>query len=110
MVWPRWAAWPDGWRLFQHSVSIGAANAKRADARPSRSIPSHPRSKPGIYIKATIGKINPGIGLVKVQTRRQQFVLQCKNGLNEARNTGRCVEVTYVGLEGAYGARMFPVR
>src|SRR5216110_1336197 len=84
-------------------MSIGTPNAKRADSSTTRGLPWLPRSQVGIDIKRTLGKINLGIGVLKVQRRRNHSMLECQDCFDQPSNTCSSIQMTKIGFERTYG-------
>src|SRR5437667_7497604 len=84
-------------------MSISAPNAKRAYPCTARHAPSIPRSQVGVDIKRALGKINLGIGMMKVQRRRKHPMLECQNGFDQSDNACCRIKMTQIALERTYG-------
>src|SRR5436305_8251545 len=89
--------------LLQNDMSLGAPHAKRAYPCTARCAPSIPQSQVSIDIKRSLGKINLGIGVMKVQRRRKHPMLEGENGFNQSGNACCRIEMTKIGFEGTYG-------
>ena len=61
--------------------------------------PGRPLSSVGIDVEGAVGKIDPGIGLTKMQAGGQLFMLQSQGSFDEPGHTCGCVQVTDIGLD-----------
>ena len=86
-------------RFFQYDVSVRAADTKRANARPSRRAVSRPFAQSGVYVERTVGEINLRVRTLKVQARRQLFVLEGQHRLDKTRDSGSRVQMSQVSFD-----------
>ena len=92
----------DRLRLLDHDVRVGAADAERADAgAPRPLLGAGPRGQLGDDLDPLAGPVELRIGLLEVDGRRDDLVMQRQGGLDEPGDAGRAVEVSHVGLRGA---------
>src|SRR5690242_21845899 len=88
-------------------MSIRASNPERTDARSPRCIAVVPFAKSCIYEERTICKIDVRVWCLKMQTRRDQSVLEREHGFDQTRNTSRGVEMTDICLHRSQRAKLF---
>ena len=87
------------WRRLENDASVGAARAERVDANPQWTFLErdfHEWSR-----KFERGEINRGVGRLEMEVARNPAVMGDERPLDEARNAGRPLEVTEVGLDPA---------
>src|SRR5256885_12453709 len=89
----RLAGWSDNRRLFEHDVSVRAADAEGADARPTRNPAPFPIAQRVVHVERAVGEIDFRIGLPEVQARRQLLMLEGENRLDQTGDTRGRVEM-----------------
>src|SRR5579871_1237531 len=94
-------------RFFYYYVRIGASNAERTYARAPGlgSTPPFPQFR--IHVKRSVPEIDLGIGLPKMQTRREQTMLHRQCSFDKAGNARSGIKVADVGFNRADGAKLF---
>ena len=92
--------------LGQHQVSVGAAEAERADAAQSRAF--RPRRQAAHHADRQMLPVHPRIGRVDMDLRRQCAAVQGEHQFQQARHAGGRFGMADIGLDRADQQR--PVR
>ena len=82
-------------------MEIGATKTKGADPGSAHAvcvIGFIPGPQLGIDVERRTGKIDIGIGFVKIETRGQQLVMQGKACLEQTRGAGAALQVADIGF------------
>ncbi len=82
-------------------MCVGAADAERRHARPTRPSRLRPGTRLGQQLHRTRRPVHLGRRLVHVQRLRHDAVPECEGGLDDTGDTGRGLSVSDVGLQGA---------
>src|SRR6204780_1440629 len=89
-------------------MHIRAAESEGTDGSAARLLAARKRNQPIGDLERTVGEIDPGIGLLEVQRRRNFFVMEHQCGLNQARNTGRVRWMSDIAFDGADVTKLLP--
>ncbi|KIG11637.1 hypothetical protein DB30_03027 [Enhygromyxa salina] len=88
-------------RLLDHEVSVGAAGAERAQARPPRPRAPGPGPELALHHEGHALKVDVGVELRGMERGREGLMTQLKQDLGQASDARRGLEVTDVGLDRA---------
>ena len=95
---PRGGGWRQR-RFLQHDMGVRAANAEGADTRPPRRRTARPRRRLAGDEERALLQLQRRIRPFGVQRRRDQPVLQCQRGLDQARHPRGGVGMANVALD-----------
>src|SRR5581483_3647994 len=80
-------------------MKVRSAESEGTQSSATRNIPDDvPWPQFGIYIKRRVGKVDARVRMIAVHARRQLFVMQCQNRLQEPGCPGCTLQVSDVGL------------
>lgn len=91
--------------LLQDEVDVGATDAEGGHPGPARGVRARPGAQVGIDVERAAVQLQPGVGPLPVQRRRDRLVLEGENRFDQAGDTGGGVEVADVALDRADRAR-----
>src|SRR5262249_43748032 len=84
---------------FEDDVCIRSSHAERTHTRAARfTFTARPFSQLSVHIKRALREVDFRVWLLVIQTRRQFAVLERQHGLDQSRDSGRCIEVTDIAL------------
>src|ERR1035441_6933734 len=93
---------PAGNVLFQHSVKVGAAKAKCAEAGAPRGIRGNrPRTQLSIDIEGRVSKVDRRIGMLAIHAGRQYFVAKRQGRLQQSSRARSSFEMPNVRFDRA---------
>src|SRR5258708_2894511 len=87
-------------RLFHHHMSVRAYEPKRTDASNTSLPVAYPRRQPGGNRSMTGGERYMRIDLLQMQMRRNFFVLQGENHLDQSGSARRGFQMSDIRLYG----------
>ena|SRR5437773_4179988 len=90
-------------RFLENDMRVGSAHARGHHSGSSGTV-AGPFPQLRVYVERAAGKIDFGIGLLEVETGQKPSVLQGKDGLYDACDTRRGVEVPHIGFYRTDGA------
>src|SRR5690348_7912393 len=86
------------WGFFEDHMRVGPADAEGADPGTPRSSLALPVDTGSVDIERAVCEIDLWVGGAKMQARRDLLVLERQNGLDQARNACRGIQVADIGL------------
>ena len=91
---------PAGHILLEHGVEIGAAEPEGAHSRTAHTtLGCGPLAKFGVHPERDVVPVHVFVGLVEMQAGRQHLLVEAEHRLEQARGSGRALEVADVGLD-----------
>src|SRR5258706_1782891 len=94
-----------GWRFFEHDVSVGSADAERTHTGAARPTIAGPSRGAGIDGEWARVEVELGIWHMEVYQRRDVSMLERKHRLDQTGDPSRGIQVTEIGLEGTKAAK-----
>src|SRR5262245_58681099 len=88
-------------------MRVGPANAKGAHTCPMGQATAWPFSQRRVHVKGAVFKVDLRIGSPKVQTGRDQPMLEREDRLDKTGHTGSRVEMANIGLDRADSTKAF---
>src|SRR6185295_16819404 len=90
-------------------MGVRAADTERTDTGTARHTVRGPIGEFRVHIERTVLEVYRRVWLLKMKARRNLFVLECEDRLNQARHTGRRIRVPDAGFYRANRTELFRV-